>query len=304
MADEIAARIGIDLGGTKIEGLALRPGGEEVARERMPTPGDYDAVLAAIAALVTGLEEAAGPATVGVGHPGTISPATGLIKNANSTMLNGRRFHVDLEAALARPVRMSNDANCLALSEATDGAAAGARVVLAVILGTGMGSGVVVDGRVVEGANAITGEFGHNPLPWPRPGEYPGPACWCGRDGCAERFLSGTGMARDFAAVTGRSLSSEEIVARAGEGDARAAEALDRYVDRLGRALAAAINLLDPHVVVLGGGMSNVAALYPRVPDEWRRWVFSDEVATVLRRAEHGDSSGVRGAAWLWPEPP
>jgi fructokinase len=291
-------RIGIDLGGTKIEGILLGNGGETVDRQRLPTPREsYPATLDAIAALVADLERGrATCASVGVGIPGAISPATGLVKNANSTWLNGRALHTDLQDRLGRPVRLANDANCFALSEATDGAAAGARTVFGVILGTGCGGGIVVDGRVLSGANAIAGEWGHNPLPWPRADEIPGPACWCGRTGCIERWLSGPALEADHARRTGRRESAAAIA-----NGSRGGESLEAYADRLARALAAAINLLDPEVIVLGGGLSNIARLYDAVPAAWGAWVFSDRVDTRLSPPRHGDSSGVRGAAWLWP---
>ena len=307
-------RIGIDLGGTKIEAVVLDDDGGIVFRERRATPrGDYDGTIEAIASLVASAEAAVGArASVGVGMPGAISPATGLVKNANSTWLNGRPLDRDLSARLDRPVRLANDANCFALSEASDGAAAGADVVFGVILGTGCGGGVVVHGRVLTGPNAIAGEWGHNPLPWPRHAELPGPECYCGKRGCLETFLSGPGLVRDYAAHAdqGRcdlghggatAITAATVVARAAEGDAAAAEALDRYSDRLARGLATVINVLDPDAIVLGGGMSNVAMLYETVPRLLGQYVFSDAVSTRLVPPAHGDSSGVRGAAWLWP---
>jgi fructokinase len=300
-------RVGIDLGGTKIEGLALAAEGREVARRRIATPaGDYAATLNAIATLVGDLEKAAGRrATVGIGIPGTISPATGLIKNANSVCLIGHALDNDLERLLQRPVRLANDADCFALSEASDGAGAGARSVFGVILGTGVGGGLVYEEKLILGPNAIAGEWGHNPLPWPRAwphmDERPGPDCYCGRQGCIETFLSGPGLARDHQLAAGRALKPEAIAAAAQQGDRNAAAALDRYVDRLARALATVINIFDPEVVVLGGGMSNLARLYEEVPQRWEQWIFSDRVDTRLRPALHGDSSGVRGAARLWP---
>ena len=293
--------IGVDLGGTKIEVAALDESGRQLWRRRRPTPRhDYEATLRAIRDMVLEAESALGVrATVGVGHPGAISPATGLIKNANSTWLNGRPFDRDLEALLERPVAFANDANCLALSEATDGAGAGAEVVFAVILGTGVGGGVAVRGAVLRGANAIAGEWGHNPLPWPRDEERPGPECYCGLRGCIETWLSGPGLERDFRDAGGPALSGPEIVARAEAGAQDAEAALCRYEDRLARGLATVLNLLDPDVVVLGGGLSNLSRLYENVPRRWLRYVFSDQVATRLRPALHGDSSGVRGAAWL-----
>jgi fructokinase len=298
-----AIRVGLDLGGTKIEGIALDRDGLELVRRRVPTPrGDYPATVEAVAALAEELERAAeGRATVGVGMPGVISPATGLVKNANSTWLIGHPFAADLSARLGREVRCANDANCFALSEAVDGAAAGARTVFGVIVGTGTGGGIVVDGRVVTGANAIAGEWGHNPLPWPREAEWPGPDCYCGRTGCIETFLSGPGFARDFA-NDGESIDAIAIGGRAAAGDPIAEAWVRRYEERMARALASVINVLDPDVIVLGGGMSNAARLYTEVPRLWGRYVFSDQVATRLERNVHGDSSGVRGAAWLWDD--
>jgi len=268
----------------------------------VPTPrGRYGATLAAITTLVEGLERQSGePARVGIGMPGALSPATGLVKNANSVWLNGRPLHQDLERLLHRPLRFANDANCFALSEARDGAGEGAPVVFGVILGTGTGGGVVVHGRVLGGPNAVAGEWGHNPLPWPRPGEWPGTACYCGRLGCVETFLSGPGLTRDHREATGEELDAMTIAARAADGDAACEATLARYEERLARALATVVNLLDPDVVVLGGGLSNLSRLYAAVPGRWGSWVFSDRVDTALRPPKHGDSSGVRGAAWLW----
>jgi fructokinase len=296
-------RIGVDLGGTKIEAIAIDPTGRERARRRVPSPAhDYGAIVAAIGGLVRDLERELGEtASVGVGIPGVTSPATGLVKNANTTVLIGRPFDRDLAAELGRPVRLANDANCFAMSEAADGAAAGARVVFAVILGTGVGGGLVVDGRIVVGANAIAGEWGHNPLPWPQDAERPGARCYCGKHGCIETFLSGPGIARDFAAATGQAWGAPEIVAAAERGDPAAGAALERYEDRLARALATVINVVDPDAIVLGGGLSNLTRLYAAVPRRWAAYVFSDAVMTRLVQARHGDSSGVRGAAWLWP---
>jgi fructokinase len=295
-------RIGVDLGGTKIEGLALDAEGHEISRVRVPTPRhDYDGTLGAIAGVVHELEQrVGGPGSVGVGMPGIVSPATGLVKNANSTWLIGRQFDRDLARVLARPVRLANDANCFALSEATDGAAAGAAIAFGVILGTGVGGGLVVHGRILEGAHHIAGEWGHNPLPTPHDDERPGPACYCGRHGCIETFLSGPGWAEDTARRTGRRLEAMAIASAASDGDPEAASAVERYADRLARALATVINVVDPDVIVLGGGLSNIDALYEEVPRRWAPHVFSDEVHTLLVRARHGDSSGVRGAAWLW----
>ena len=272
----------------------------------MPTPhGDYEATQDAIAGLVRETERAlgvaAGACTIGIGTPGSLSSATGLLRNSNSVCLNGRPFKRDLEARVGREIRMSNDANCFAVSEAQDGAGAGAHVVFGVILGTGVGGGIVIDGVALEGRNGIAGEWGHNPLPWPRDDERPGEACYCGRHGCIETFLSGPAFERDHFAHTGVDVPTVEIVARAGAGDARAAESLSRYEERLARALAHVINLVDPDVVVLGGGMSNTERLYASIPALWGAWVFSDRVDTRLVRNVHGDSSGVRGAARLWP---
>jgi len=301
-------RIGIDLGGTKIEAIALSAGGDEIARRRVSTPRDYGASLDAVAALVHETERAAGrTGTVGVGIPGTVVPRTGLVKNANSVWLNGRPLGRDLEERLGRPVRLMNDANCFALSEATDGAGAGAHVVFGVILGTGVGGGIVIGGRCVSGANLIAGEWGHNPLPWATGDETPGPPCYCGKRGCVETWLSGPAVERDHAEQTGRALSSREIVRAAVDRDPDATATLARYHDRLGRALASLINVLDPDIVVLGGGMSNVPGLPDAVGVVLPHYVFAagtgpEPVATRIVRAAHGDSSGVRGAAWLWPE--
>ncbi|MEO1173120.1 MAG: ROK family protein [Myxococcota bacterium] len=289
-------RIGVDLGGTKIEAVVLGAAGHVERRERVPTPAadGYEAIVSAIAALVRQIEEGFGTLSVGIGTPGTISGKTGALKNSNTTVLNGRRLHEDLAGALARPVRIANDANCLALSEATDGAGAGASVVFAVILGTGVGGGWCVDGKLYAGLQGVAGEWGHNPLE-----PETGPQCYCGRRGCVETFLSGPGFARDYAGA--ESLSSEQIMARAAVGEPLAVQAFDRYVSRLGRALASVVNIIDPDVVVLGGGMSKVRAIYPRMSEALRPHVFSDEVRTPIVPARHGDSSGVRGAAWLWP---
>jgi fructokinase len=295
-------RIGVDLGGTKIEAIALSSDGTELARRRMPTPrGDYKGTLEAVARLVEGIEAALADrcVSIGVGTPGALSAETGRIKNSNSTWLIGMPFDQDLRARLGRPVKLANDANCFAVSEATDGAAEGAEIVFGVILGTGVGGGIVVRGRALEGANRISGEWGHNPLPWPEGSELPGPECYCGRRGCIETWLSGPGFAADYARVTNQALSAEEIAAKAKEGDAAALRSLECYAERLARALASVINLLDPSVIVLGGGMSNLGNLYEEVPKRWGRFVFSDSVRTQLRQAKHGDSSGVRGAAWL-----
>jgi fructokinase len=294
-------RLGIDLGGTKIEIVALDPGGAELLRRRIPTPaGDYRQTLAALVELVGWAERELGVrGTIGIGTPGSISRATGLLRGANSVCLNGQPIKRDLEAMLGREVRLTNDANCFALSEASDGAAQGAAVVFGVILGTGVGGGIVVGGRVLDGPNAIAGEWGHNPLPWPRDDERPGPACFCGQCGCIETFLSGPGLERDHRRVTGEATTSRDIAARAGLGDAACMATLTRYEERLARALAHVINVIDPDVVVLGGGLSNIDRLYPNVPTLWGAWVFSDRVDTRLAKHRHGDSSGVRGAAWL-----
>jgi fructokinase len=276
----------------------------ERARRRIPTPReDYAATVEAIGGIVSDLESALGTrGSVGVGIPGALSPATGLIKNANSVWLIGRPLDRDLERRLERPVRVANDANCFALSEATDGAGRGERVVFGVIVGTGTGGGVVVDGRVLVGPNAVAGEWGHLPLPWPRAGEWPGPSCYCGRTGCLETFLSGPGLADDHRRATGERVEAPELARRAAKGDAAAEATLARYEDRMARGLAAVIDVLDPDVIVLGGGMSNLERLYRGVPRLWGAYAFSDRVDTALRPPVHGDSSGVRGAAWLWPE--
>jgi fructokinase len=293
-------RIGIDLGGTKIEIIALDPSGTECFRKRIATPREnYEATLAAMVALVNEAEAVVGRASVGIGMPGTISPATGLVKNANSTWLNGKPLARDIVRRLQRDVQLANDANCFALSEAVDGAAAGQPIVFGVIVGTGTGGAIVADGRVLVGANAIGGEWGHNPIPWPEAEEWPGPPCYCGRTGCIETFLSGPGMSRDHASRTGEMLEATAIVARAMNGDVEADETLRRYERRLAKALASIINVVDPHAIVLGGGLSNVERLYERVPPLWTSFVFSDRVVTTLLRARYGDSSGVRGAAWL-----
>jgi fructokinase len=299
-------RIGIDLGGTKIEAVALSASGSILARRRVATPqGDYELTTRAIVDLVCNIEKELGVlGTVGVGTPGAISPATGLIKNANSTVLNGRPLNKDLAFALDREVRLANDANCFALSEAVDGAAAGAEIVFGVIIGTGTGGGIAVRGTILTGINAIAGEWGHNPVPWPRQEELPGPQCYCGKKGCLETFLSGPGLSRDFFDATGVRLEPPEIVRRAEAGDPAAETCLCRYEDRLARGLAHVINILDPEVIVLGGGMSNIQRLYHRVPSLWNQYVFSERVDTKLLRPIHGDSSGARGAAWLWPSAP
>ena len=303
--DDPHLRLGVDLGGTKIEIVALARDGRELLRRRVPTPRhDYGATIEALAGLVAAAEHDLGMrGTVGVGTPGSISRATGLLRGSNSVCLNGQPIRRDLEAALGREVRITNDANCFALSEATDGAAAGAAVVLGVIVGTGVGSGVVVRGQVLDGPNAIAGEWGHNPLPWPRDDERPGAPCFCGRSGCIETWLSGPGIERDHLAVTGEQAFAQDIAARAAGGDVECDATLARYEERFARAIAHVINILDPDVIVLGGGLSNVDRLYANVPKLWGPWVFTDRVDTRLVRNAHGDSSGVRGAAWLWDDP-
>ncbi len=295
-------RIGVDFGGSKIEAAALDAEGRFLARERAPNPRRYEAALETVKSMVTRAEAIAGPcARIGLAMPGSLSPRTGVVRNANSVWLNGRRFAEDLEHTLDRPVRLSNDANCLALSEAADGAAAGAGVVFAAILGTGCGAGVVADGRLVEGKNGVAGEWGHMPLPWPAGDEVPGPPCWCGRRGCMETYVSGPGLERDYAQAEGAHLTVPEIVEAARAGEPRTAAALERFLDRLARGLAVIADVLDPDVIVLGGGLSNIEALYPGLTRRIAPHVFSDVFETPVRRAVHGDSSGVRGAAWLWP---
>jgi len=295
-------RLGIDLGGTKIEIIALDDDGRELLRRRVPTPAsDYEATLRAVADLIEGAERELGQrGSVGIGTPGSISHATGLLKNANSTCLNGKRVKQDIEKVLGREVRIANDANCFALSEAVDGAARDAQVVFGVILGTGVGGGIVVSRRVLVGANAIAGEWGHNPLPLPGKADLPLPECHCGRQGCIETYISGPGMAALHARATGGTLTPPQIVAAAEAGDEGAERTMQRYEDRLARSLANVINILDPDVIVLGGGMSNIERLYASVPRLSQRHVFSDRVDTKLVRHHHGDSGGVRGAAWLW----
>lgn len=293
-------RIGVDLGGTKIEIVVLDPHGAELLRRRVETPRGYQASVETIAALVLDAESQLGiSASVGIGIPGVTSPVTGLVKNANSIALNGHAFDRDVSARLNREVRVDNDANCFALSEASDGAGAGNSVVFGVILGTGCGGGVVVDGRVVRGRNRVTGEWGHNPLPWPRPEEIPGPQCWCGHRSCLETWVAGPSLARDCDG--NGAADATAIPERAAAGEAQAQAALDRHADRLARGLAQVINLLDPDVIVLGGGLSNMDHLYAALPPLVARYVFSDFVQTPIVRNRHGDSSGVRGAAWLWP---
>lgn len=296
-----SVRIGIDLGGTKTEIIALDAHGAQILRRRVPTPSeDYAAILATIVALVRDAEQTLqARATVGIGTPGSASRATGLLRGSNSVCLNGQPLQRDIEALLDRRIVLTNDANCFALSEASDGAGAGAGVVFGVIVGTGVGSGIVVRGHLLDGPNGIAGEWGHNPLPWPRDDERPGPPCFCGRTGCIETFVSGRGMERDHREHTGEALTGPEIVSRAAAGDGACEATLVRYEERLGRALAHVINILDPDVIVLGGGMSNVARLYMNVPPRLSPWVFSDRVDTRIVAHRHGDSSGVRGAAWL-----
>jgi fructokinase len=297
-------RIGVDFGGTKIEAAALDAEGRFQARVRAPNPGSYEGAREAVRDLVAEAERQAGATgSIGVGAPGSVSPRTGLMRNANSVYLNGKPFREDLEQTFGRPVRIANDANCLALSEATDGAAAGAGVVFAAILGSGCGGGLVANGRLIEGRNGVGGEWGHNPLPWLRDDERPAPVCWCGKAGCLEVFISGRGLEADHARAGGDTLDAQMVVAHARAGDARSAAALERYIDRLARGLAGVVNVIDPDVIVLGGGMSNVDELYARLPIEIPAYVFADACETPIVAAAHGDSSGVRGAAWLWPPP-
>jgi fructokinase len=302
-AKSLPLRLGIDLGGTKIEAVVLDDDGAVRWRRRIASPrGDYAATLDAIAGLVAAAEVEVGRCRVGVGIPGTISSSTGLVKNANSTWLIGHPLHRDLQTRLDREIRLANDANCFAVSEAADGAAAGARVVFGIILGTGVGGGIVVGGEPIEGVNSIAGEWGHIPLPWPDDDERPGPACYCGRHGCVETFLSGPGLAADFQRRGGEAgMAGEDVVARARAGEPAAAAALAAWKRRLARSLASVVNVLDPDVIVAGGGLSNIDDIYDEVPRLWTSFVFSDSVATRFVRARHGDSSGVRGAAWLWP---
>jgi fructokinase len=297
-------RLGIDLGGTKIACVVLDATGGVAFERRIPTPRhDYEGTIKAIGTIVRDAEaEVRASCTVGIGIPGAISPATGLVKNANSTWLNGRPLHADLERALAREVRLSNDANCLAVSEAADGAAADAAVVFGVIVGTGTGGGVVVNRRVVTGPNAVAGEWGHNPLPWPDAEEQPGPECYCGQIGCIETFLSGPGLAADYRRRGGGELAGEEIVARAGRGEPLALRSLAAWTRRLAKSLATVINVLDPDAIVVGGGLSRIQSIYTDVPRLWGAWVFSDVVRTRFVPSKYGDASGVRGAAWLWDD--
>ncbi len=296
-------RLGIDLGGTKTEIIALSEEGQELFRTRKPTPrGAYQDILGNIQALITDAEQATGmQGTVGIGIPGTISPATNLVKNANTTELIGHPMQSDLEALLDRPVRIANDANCFALSEATDGAGAGKSVVFGVILGTGVGGGIIVDGNVLTGANSIAGEWGHSPLPWANQNERPGPDCYCGRKGCLETFVSGPGLSRSHDPVGGNGPTADQIAQLAEEGDAAALRTLATFERRLAKAFANIINILDPDIIVCGGGVSNISRLYDNVPALWQEYSFSDSIITPLVKAKYGDSSGVRGAAWLWP---
>ncbi|MGX9740294.1 fructokinase [Pseudocitrobacter corydidari] len=298
-------RIGIDLGGTKTEVIALSDKGEQLFRHRLPTPRDYRETIENIAHLVAMAEEATGQTgTVGIGIPGSISPYTGVVKNANSTWLNGQPFDKDLSERLSREVRLANDANCLAVSEAIDGAAAGAQTVFAVIIGTGCGAGVAINGRSHIGGNGTAGEWGHNSLPWMDDDELRYRAevpCYCGKQGCIETFISGTGFATDYHRLSGKALKGREIMQLVEQGDALAEQAFSRYEQRLAKSLANVVNILDPDVIVLGGGMSNVDRLYKTVPELVKPWVFGRECETPIRKAVHGDSSGVRGAAWLWP---
>jgi len=302
-AQQNKLRIGIDLGGTKIEFVAMERDGRELHRHRVPTPrGDYDGTVRAIKQGVEQIErELRRSATVGVGIPGTISRITHTVKNANSTWMNGKPFDRDLCNALSREVRCANDANCLAVSEATDGAGAGKHLVFAVILGTGCGGGLAVDGRVHNGRNGVAGEWGHTVLPWMRPEEFPGPVCYCGLRGCIETWISGTGLEEDYARATKTKLRGKEIIARCEQGEADAVACVKRYEDRLTRSLSQLVNILDPDVIVLGGGVSQVPRLYQNVPNRLKEYVFGREADTPVLVAKHGDASGVRGAAWLWP---
>jgi len=294
-------QIGVDFGGTKVEAAALDASGQVLAKARAPNPGAYDAALALVRDLVVGLERQLGQGgALGVGAPGSISPSTGVMRNANSLYLNGRRFREDLSETLGRPVRLANDANCLALSEAVDGAAAGAKVAFAIILGTGCGGGLTVDGKLIEGLNGIAGEWGHIPLPWPTADEREGPACWCGQRGCLEMWISGTGLRRDYRQATGEDATGEAIIDRFRAGEPQATAAFERFLDRLARAVAVLCNIADPDVLVLGGGLSNVAEIYDRLPALVAPRVFSDQWSARIAPAVWGDASGVRGAARLW----
>ena len=299
----MSVRIGIDLGGTKIEVIVLDDNGHTLLRERISTPkNNYSEILRTTVELVNNVEDRIGNhGSVGVAIPGAVSLATGRIKNSNSTCMIGEAFEDDLASALKRPVRLSNDANCFVLSETIDGAGKGAEVVFGVILGTGVGGGITVNGKVLTGVNAIAGEWGHNPLPWPQTDELPGPACYCGKQGCIETFLSGPGLARDYKITTGSDIDPRVILEQSVNGDEVSGLILERYYDRCARALANVINIIDPDIIVLGGGLSNISDLYKKIPELWTQYVFSDQVDTMLKPAQHGDSSGVRGAAWLWP---
>lgn len=299
---EARLRIGIDLGGTKISGVVLDRSGAVSARRRVPAPReDYDATLRAVCEMAASLEsDCGGECTIGIGMPGSISPATGLVQNANSVWLNGRPVQQDLEAALARQVKFANDADCFALSEATDGAGTGAATVFGVILGTGCGAGIVVNGALLSGPHAVSGEWGHTPLPWATPSEHPGPDCWCGRKGCIETWVSGPALSQDHHRVVREDLEAHEIEARAKSGDVAARATLERHAHRLARALAMIVDVIDPHVIVLGGGLSNLGHLYDTLPDLIAPHVFADHCSVKVVPPRHGDDSGVRGAAWLW----
>ncbi|MGK0266405.1 MAG: fructokinase [Maricaulis sp.] len=297
-------RIGIDLGGTKIEAVAMDAAGAVIQRLRVPAPQTYPGCLEAIAGLVTAIErEYGGGNPVGIGHPGSISPATSLMRNANSTWLNGRPFARDIETKLGRPVRLANDADCFTLSEAVDGAGEGAGIVFGIILGTGVGGGIAIDGKLLRGAQGIAGEWGHNPLPWPNESDAPAASCWCGKTGCHETWLSGPGLARDHASRNGGRLDAAEIFAAAAAGDAAARHSVALHSDRLARGIASVLNIIDADTVVLGGGVSNAPALVERVTARLPAFLFSDTVRSRIVTHRHGDSSGVRGAAWLWPAP-
>jgi len=296
--------IGVDLGGTKIEAIALSKDGAELCRVRVPTPqDDYQAGIKAICRLILDVEKQVGQwGSIGIGIPGAISPATGLVKNANSTWLIGQRLDQDIAHALKREVRVANDANCFAISEAIDGAGANYNCVFTVILGTGCGGGIAVGQKVITGRHRISGEWGHNPLPWPTPDELPGNPCYCGKQGCIETYISGSSIAREHAKTTGETINLEKIITQMRSGDPAAKFTYDQFINRVARGLALVVNILDPDVIVLGGGVSNVNEIYTDLPGELSKWVFSDVFDTPIRRAEHGDSSGVRGAAWLWAD--
>ncbi len=307
MQNNVECRIGIDMGGTKIEGIAIDFDGTEIMRHRIDTPAAgpdrYGSIVNAIDQLVRYIEDSIGVSgTVGVGIPGTLSASTGKIKNANTVELIGKSFDKDLQKAIDRPIRLANDANCFALSEAVDGAGKGSTSVFGVIIGTGTGGGIVVDGKVVLGLNGIGGEWGHNPLPWPKLSEVPGPECYCGLNGCIETYLSGPGLKASYQRLTGHILEPVEIMKLFDSGDSEARTVIGDYVNRLARGLASIINVLDPEVIVLGGGLSNIDYLYKNVPDHWMDYIFSDDCFTKLKKAVHGDSGGVRGAAWLWSD--